>query len=245
MKNLPTILALRGECEFSQEMRSRGFEVINLPMISTRIKSDLSFFKRIVESICEFEAIFITSRTAASAFANEVERSGKTDLPKVYALGERSRDVLAGRGIAIQYSETVHTANDLLDHFGEARFAEKRVLFICGDRSIRTIPDRLGRVATVVEAAVYETEEAVAEDKEVFRRVRSGEFGWACFFSPSAVDSYRNLQLPMGDSVRIATIGSTTADLIRSHGYNVDFVSEKANARYFAKSLADHIESFG
>lgn len=225
-------------------MRSRRFEVINLPMISTRIRSDLSFFQRIVESICEFDAIFITSRTAASVFASEVERSGTTDVPTVYVLGERARDVLAGRSIAIRYSETVNTANELLDNFGESRFAGKKVLFICSDRSIRTIPDRLGRIATVVEASVYETEEAVVEDDQLLLRVRSGEFGWACFFSPSAVDSYCRMQLPLGGTIGIATIGSTTADSIRSHGYKVDFISERANALYFAKSLADHIESF-
>lgn len=225
-------------------MRSRGFEVINLPMISTRIKSDLSFFQRIVESIREFDAIFITSRTAATVFADEVERSGTTDLPSVFVLGERSRDVLAGCGIAIQHSETVNTASELLDHFGKARFEGKKVLFVCGDRSVRTIPDRLGRVASVVEAAVYETTDAVVEDNEALRRVLSGEFGWACFFSPSAVDSYMNNQLPLGNSVRVATIGSTTADSVRSYGLNVDFVSERASARDFAKSLADHIESF-
>lgn len=225
-------------------MRSRGFEVINLPMISTRIKSDLSSFKKIFESVCEFDAIFITSATAATVFTEEVERSGTTDLPSVYVLGERSRDLLAGRGIGVRYIERANTANQLLDYFGESRFAEKRVLFVCGDRSIRTIPDRLGRIATVVEAAVYETEDAVMEDNEALRRVGNGGFGWACFFSPSAVDSYMRMELPLQGSVRIATIGSTTADAVRSYGFNVDFVSQKASARYFAMSLADHIESF-
>lgn len=244
MTTFPAILVLREDCEFSRAMRSRGYEVINLPVIATRIKSDLSFFQRIFESVSEFDAIFITSRTAASVFAGEVARGHKSDLPAVYVLGERSRDVLAGRGIAIQYSETVNTANELLDHFDEARFADKKVLFICGNRSIRTIPERLRGIATVVEVAVYETVDAVPEDAEVFRRVQSGEFGWACFFSPSAVDWYMKRQLPLEGSVRIATIGAMTADSVRSYGLDVDFVSEKANARYFANSLADHIESF-
>lgn len=225
-------------------MRSRGFEVVNLPMISTRIRSDLSFFRKIYASISEFDAIFITSRTAASVLADEVRRSRETDLPAVYVLGERSRNLLANRGIAIQYSQTVNTATELLDYFGEARFAGKKVLFIGGDRSVRTIPNRLERIATVVEAVVYETRNVVLEEKETLSNVRSGEFGWACFFSPSAVESYMRAQLPLDGTANVAAIGPTTADAIRSYGLNVDFVSEEANARHFAKSLADHIESF-
>ncbi len=242
---LPQILVLRDDCEFSREMRRRGFEVFNLPLITTQRLSDLSLFHRFLESINDFDAIFITSVTAAAVFADQIGERLTNDLPSIYVLGERSRDLFSGRNIATEYRTTANTADELLGELGEEQFKARKILFICGDRSIRTIPDRLGRVAAVAEAVVYQTvETSVDKDDEVFRRAQSAEFRWVCFFSPSAVDSYIKRKLPLDVGLKIATIGSTTADHVKSYGFSVDFVSERANAKDFAEGLARHIKNF-
>jgi uroporphyrinogen-III synthase len=74
-------------------------------------------------------------------------------------------------------------------------------------------------------------------------RLASGEVDWLCFFSPSAVESFRRRNFATGGlEPKVAVIGETTAGSARSHGFDVNFISERASAIEFARGLARHIK---
>ena len=243
MKLRPVILALREDCDFSRELRTRGFQVLNLPLVKAHSLADLRDFRELLASIERFDGVFITSPVAASVFVDEIAAAGVNKTPVVYVLGERSRSVLGACGIAIDFREAPNTADELLDELDVSRFQGQNVLFVRGDRSLRTIPERLAGVANVEEAVVYETVNVEINDGAVLERLESGEIDWLCFFSPSAVESYVKRGLPR-DGVHIATIGDTTAKKAVELGLLVSFVSDRASATAFAEGLARHIESF-
>ena len=242
MSERKTILVLRENCDFSRELRRQGYQVLNLPVISTRPVRDLSHFRLLLNEIDRFAAIFITSPAAAAVLAGEFNEAAYGKLPTIYVLGERAKKVLDEYGISVEYRESANSATELLDELGESGFAGKSILFLRGDRSMRTIPERLGKVATVEEAVVYETVAVPIENDEAVGQLQSGLVDWLCFFSPSAVESYSDRGFPLG--VKAAAIGETTATRARSLGFSVDFVSERASAIDFANGLARHIESF-
>ena len=242
MKRSPVILALREESEFSRELRDQGFEVLNLPMIETRRLSDLSQLRQHLAEIERFDHIFLTSRASAGVLADELNPELLSKLPPVHVLGEKAREILEKHGVTVKYKESANTANGLLDMIGESTFAGTSILFIRGEMSMQTIPQRLGAVAKVEEAVVYETVDAPIGNEEAVVRLFSGDVDWLCFFSPSAVESFKRRNFPNGGNrPRAAVIGDTTAQSAHSLGYVVDFVSERASAVDFARGLARHI----
>ena len=109
--------------------------------------------------------------------------------------------------------------------------------------SLRTIPERLSEVADIEEVVVYETVDVPVENEEAVERFAAGKVDWLCFFSPSAVESFKKRNFATeGSELKVAAIGETTARSARSHGYNIDFISERASAIEFAKGLARHIK---
>ena len=245
MRKSPVILVLREESEFSRELRDQGFEVFNLPMIETRRLSDLSQLRNHLAQIERFEHIFITSRASAGVLADELTPELLSKLPPVHVLGDKAKEILENHGVTVKYRESANTANELLDMVGESTFAGSNILFIRGEMSMRTIPERLGAAAQVEEAVVYETVDAPIENDEAVERLATGEVDWLCFFSPSAVESFASRDFAYGgDRPKVAVIGTTTEQSARSHGVTVDFISERASAIDFARGLARHIKGF-
>ena len=243
MSERPVILVLRENCEFSRELREQGFEVHNLPMIETRKVSDLSRFRELLAEIERFDHVFLTSRASAGVLVDESTPELLAKLPPIHVLGGRARAVLEKQGIAVEYKDAANTADELLDMIGVSQFAGKSILFIRGEKSLRTIPEQLGSVANVVEAIVYETVDAQIENEEAVERLAAGEVDWLCFFSPSAVESFVKRKFANGGSrPKAAVIGETTARSARSLGFSVKFISERATAIDFARGLARHIK---
>ena len=245
MKKDAVILALREESEFSRELRDQGFEVFNLPMIETRRLSDLSQLRDHLAQIERFDHIFLTSRASAGVLADELTPELLSKLPPVHVLGDKAKEILEKHGVTVKYKESANTANELLDMVGESTFAGSNILFIRGEMSMRTIPERLGAAAQVEEVVVYETVDAPIENDEAVERLATGEVDWLCFFSPSAVESFASRDFANGgDRPKVAVIGTTTEQNARSHGLTVDFISERASAIEFARGLARHIKGF-
>lgn len=244
MNGSPAILSFREDCDFSRELRKEGFEVLNLPLIGTRTAADLSEFHEFFSVIQDFDSIFVTSPAAATVLADEIRDDLADSLPKVYVLGRRTKNLLESSGIPVKYSETANTADQLLAELGESELSGKTILFLCGSKSLRTIPDRLRGIAAVTEAVVYETVELPIERTKIPDRLRRGQVGWMCFFSPSAVESFAGRRLTVGaPAPSVAVIGETTGEKARSLGFSVDFVSDRASAVDFARGLAKHIKN--
>src|SRR5687767_14460726 len=184
------ILVLRSEGEFSASLRREGFDVLTLELVATRPVADVDEFEELRGKLYEFDGIFVTGRAAAEILVENMTGSIAASASEVFVLGERSRKILEGRGLRLRYSETANSAEELLREVEIANFERKRVLFIRGDRSMRTIPTLLSGIAEVEEATVYETYDLRIsnEGRTVIGKLTSREIEWLCFFSPSGVE---------------------------------------------------------
>jgi len=241
------VLVVRPDGRFSESLRENGCEVVNLELIKTEQIADLSELVETIHQIERYDGIFLTSPVAAEIFFRHLTSESRKFTGKVYALGERVKVVLARLGLNVTFSATANTAQDLIESIDQVEFAGKRLLFIRGDRSVRTIPEMLGGIALVDEVVVYKTVEISTVDnliEDVKVRLETDEIDWACFFSPSGVDSFM-ARFDGEDvaKVKAAVIGETTARRANEVGLDVAFVSKNANAEDFAAGLAAFIKN--
>ena len=245
--NRTVALVLRPDGDFSEALRINGIEVINLELIKTVPVDDFSRIAAAVGDLDRYNGIFLTSPAAAEIFVGHLMLFDGRFAGKVYVLGERSKTVLDRSGLQVISSAAANTAQDLIESFDRSEFADKNLLFIRGDRSVRTIPEMLAGIARVDELVVYKTVELPTNYgliDEVRDRLKMNEVGWACFFSPSGVDSFISV-FGTDDlaKVKAAAIGETTARRATEVGLNVAFVSERSNAEDFAAGFAAYIKN--
>lgn len=244
----PAILVVRPDGRFSEVLRENGCEVLNLELIKTEPLDDLSELAETVQKVEQYDGIFFTSPEAAEIFLRHLTLKGGKFSGKVYVLGERAKAVLDGSGLNMIFSPTANTAQELIESFDETEFAGKKLLFIRGDRSVRTIPVMLAQVARVDELVVYQTVTLSPGEKliESFQnRLRRNEIAWACFFSPSGVDSFID---HFGgedlEKVKAAAIGETTASRAKEVGLDVPFISARSNTEDYATGFAAYVKNF-
>ncbi|MBV9241739.1 MAG: uroporphyrinogen-III synthase [Acidobacteria bacterium] len=229
-----TVIVVRRDDNFSQMLRDAGVEVISLELVGTEVLEDLSEFENLISGLVQYDGVFFTSPVAAQVFADRVEPPVR---PTLYSLGKRAVNVLADAGFVVKTVPHANTAEEMLASFGDEEFAGKKLLFVRGERSMRTIPEHLGDTAEVDEVAVYRTIEIEPADG-LYGHVSTGE--WACFFSPSAVEAFEKR---FGRRVRVAAIGETTAARARELGFNVELIASKAANEVFAKELIDRLKA--
>jgi uroporphyrinogen-III synthase len=224
------VIVARADDSFSQALRDAGIEVTNLELIRTEVLGDLSDLENYIERLDEYDGVFFSSPAAAKVFA---EKAGPRLKPVLYALGRRAATVLTDAGFTVRTIAEANTADEMLDGFGDEEFAGKKLLFVRGERSMRTIPDRLAAIARIDETQVYRTVETDVETCDFDPRQ-----DWICFFSPSAVEAFEKR---FGAQARVAAIGETTASHARELQFEIGLTASKATNEVFARELIDKL----
>jgi uroporphyrinogen-III synthase len=235
------VLVARREDEFSRTLIENGLSVINCPVIRTEPLEDLSRLENALSRLDVFDGVFITSSAAAEILVANVQAELGAYRGRVFVLGRRSFDILKQTAANVVFDGAVNTASDMLDAIDADELRGKRFLFIRGERSMRTIPERLSRIADVEELIVYRTvnEIAAVDQKEAIRKKAANkEIAIACFFSPSGIESFVE-QFGI-DTLRfapIAVIGETTAAALQTFGLTADVTAGKTDSESFAADV--------
>lgn len=236
------VLVIREFDNFSRILTENQFEVINLPTIKTSQLKDLSDFQAKLKNINSYDGIFLTSKESAKTL-NEQNINFKG---KIYILGKRSFEILKDQNFDLFFDESASTANELLEKIPLENLKNKRFLFIRGEKSLRTIPDFLSKIAEVEETIVYRTEQnpiEIDKIKSVSEKCENGEIAAACFFSPSGAESFlEQFGAEVLQKTKIAVIGKTTADFFVKKDLNVDFIASKSTAKSFAVELLNKLK---
>ncbi|MDQ3220744.1 MAG: uroporphyrinogen-III synthase [Acidobacteriota bacterium] len=243
--NKPVVLVIRQADDFSSILKQNGFEVLNLPLISTEPVEDLNEFDEKLRTLNQYDGLFITSPTAAEIFIREAGDEARRFPGKVYVLGDRTKFCFANTNYKVVFSQRANTAEEFIRSFKEEEFLGKKFLFVRGDKSMRTISALLQNSAVVDEIVVYRTIENQLDNKTsraIREKLDLGEIDWICFFSPSGIDNYIKLFISEDAiAIKTAVIGDTTAKRASEAGFNVQLISPRASARDFAMALAEHI----
>ncbi len=239
------ILVIREKDVFTSILIENGFSVANFPVIKTEMVSDLSELENLIAEIETFDGIFITSSKAAEIVSAKLSEKAKKFKGKFYVLGKRSNDLLKESGYETFYSKRATTAERLLEAIPKEELKNKKFLFPCGNRSLRIVPEILGRIAEIVETIVYQTIEVETDESELLEikeKFERGKFDAICFFSPSGVEGFlKKFEDFSQGKIKIAAIGQTTARYVEENNLRVDFVAEKPTAKDFANELTSYL----
>ena len=242
---MPAVLVVRQPDEFSRLLAERGLEIINCPTIETVPVEDLSDLDSKIAEIANYDGIFITSSAAAEIFLRKWRESRGGRCARIYVLGRRSHELLRHEGFDISFNENANTAREMIGAIPAEDLEGRRFLFIRGERSMGTIPELLGKTASVDETTVYQTRDIIVGPglrEEIRIRADRGDLICACFFSPSGVESFLN-QFGSGvlRQTKVAAIGKTTANYLSQQHVCADYTAKKATTEGFAAELLKFI----
>ena len=218
-------------------LRDAGVEVVNVELVGTEVLEDLSEFENLISRLDEYDGVFFTSPVAAQVYVDRVKLPVK---PTLYALGKRAIVVLENAGFDVRKVPHANTAEEMLAGFDDTEFAEKKLLFVRGERSLRTIPETLEGTAKIDEVTVYrpiEIEPTASVAEHVRDRLTGGDIEWTCFFSPSGLEAFEKRFGAV--DVKVGTIGETTAERARELGFRVELVASRATNETFAHELIE------
>ena len=236
----PTVvLVVRRDDHFSELLRESGVEVQNLELISAEPLANQAKLNARLEHLNEYDGLFFTSPVAAEVFV----AAEKSFDGKIFALGRRARSVLESAGFDVVFIEAANTSAEMMGNLDLREWTGKKLLFIRGNKSMRTVVELMHGRAEVDEVVVYETK-VVRPDEATLRDLRSrfkaGRIDWVCFFSPSGVGAFCDIfESPLP---KIAAIGETTAKQLADAGLTADLISTRATAETFAEELAKVIK---
>jgi uroporphyrinogen-III synthase len=241
-----TVLVVREFDNFSRILSESGFTVVNCPTIETVPLEDLSDLAVKLEAHRSYDGFFLTSRAAAAVLRRKLREGEISYRGKIYVLGKRSFEILRPEKLDLVYFEKAKTAREMLALIPPEDLKGKRFLFVRGALSLRVVPEYLAKISRVDETIVYETRKIAAgidKIKAVREMFERGEIAAACFFSPSAAESFfEQFGAKVLHQKRIAAIGPTTAGFFERRKLTVDFVSSKATAEDFARELIEYLK---
>ena len=240
------VLVVRKYDDFSRILSEAGFSIVNCPTVKTVALENTSDFDEQTAPLESYDGVFLTSVTAAEIFRRKLREIKHGFGGKVYVLGKRSFDLLKHESLDLFFDETANTASEMFEKIAPEALESKRFLFVRGEKSLRVVPGFLKTRATLDEAIVYKTERvAVGIDKiNELREELGGEIACACFFSPSAAESFiEQFGAAFLHQTIIATIGKTTAEFIQRCNLTVDYVARRATAEDFAVELIEYLKT--
>jgi uroporphyrinogen-III synthase len=236
----PRVLVVRQDNGFSETLRQNGFLVEHIELIRTEPVADLGEFDRLLKRLTEYDGVFLTSRASAKVLVDRLRGTDISFAGTVYALGETQRALLENSGLKICFDPEANTAEELIAAISVDEFQDKKLLFIRGNKSMRTIQTMLAGIAEIDEIEVYRTVDNPVDSRvasELRERLERREFDWICFFSPSGVERFTGLFPANG--AKVAVIGTTTAKAAEKAGMNVSLISPRATAKDLAFSLIE------
>ncbi len=250
MKKPPQILVIREFDTFSSLLTDNGFRVINFPAIQTLPIEDFSELNKIIDRLENYDGLFFTSPKAAEVFLQNFENfeNKENDFRgKIYVLGNRTKLLFEDTNFEIVFRADANTAEEFINSFDRSEFANKKFLFLRGDKSLRTIPELLKDQSIVDEIVVYRIILKTIDEtlkNEISEKFSKSEIDLIIFFSPTGIESFvKTFGGFLINDIKIAAIGTTTAKKAAENNLTVKFVSSKANAEDFAFELIDYIKS--
>jgi uroporphyrinogen-III synthase len=236
--------------EMVREIERRGGIATVVPMISISPPPSWKSCDDAIERLADYDAVVFTSVNAVEGFLGRANILGvpseKIGSLKVVVVGEKTAESVRDFGGRVEIVPAQFSGEGLADALG-AGCSGKRLLMPRGSAAREETAEALAATGALVDSVVvYVTEKPEGLSAESFvRRVLTHEFDVVTFASPSAVGNFASLfgvqnLAAVPDHARIAVIGPSTADAVRSLGLPVDMVARQSTAR----GLVDCIEEY-
>lgn len=241
--------------ELADRIEELGGEPYEYPVIETRMPASdevEASVRKALEQAESYDWVLLTSVNGVDYFFRWLERCG-TDIRRFHrakfaAVGPKTAEALAARGIRADLQPAVYTAEGLLDELAaqSAIAPNDKVLLPRGNLARDLLPEELGRRGAIaVDIDVYETVSVGAEDAFLLDLLQKERIHVVTFTSSSTVrgllDALRRLgaedPVALLGRAAIACIGPITADTARQCGLRVDIMAQASTLEGLVDAL--------
>ena len=231
--------------EFRTSLESKGALVICMATIEIQDPDSWEACDNALWKLAEYDSVCFTSKNAVEKF---IQRSrflrpqalNTLGTRNLYAVGEKTLSALEASGFSVQPVPRKHSAEELAHSFYGVSISGRQFLFPKSNIARDVLPNELRALgATVDEVIVYKTVFPESENLEQIRTLLTkGEISVATFFSPSSVRNFVEMLGPeVLERVRIAVIGSTTAEAVKETGFDAAIIAHVSTSEGLVESI--------
>ena len=235
--------------EFIAEIEKRGGRAVMFPMINIQDPRSWEECDRALLQIKKYDALVFTSTNSVEKFFQRcLLRTVEPALLRrcgIYAVGEKTQQAIKWHGLAMQAIPEQYSSASLAEHFRGMDVRGKQFLYPRGDLGkTDLVKSLIQQGASVDPVIVYRTTGPNAVDAEaVYRRLVAGDIDVITFASPSSAINFvklfpREKMALKHKHIKIAVIGPTTEDALRTLNVPVDVVARRSTI----EGLLDAIE---
>jgi uroporphyrinogen III methyltransferase/synthase len=249
-----TILVTRSKeasTEFRIALESRGASVFCLATIEIKDPDSWEACDNALWKLAEYDSVCFTSKNAVEKF---IQRSrllrpqalNTLGTRNIYAVGEKTKSTLEASGFSVQPVPRKHSAEELAHSFYGDTIKGRRFLFPKSNIARDVLPSELRTLgAAVDEVIVYKTVIPESENLEHIRvLLTESKITVVTFFSPSSVRNFvEMLGMEILENVKIAVIGSTTAEAVKETGLGVAIIAHPSTAEGLMESIEKHFSA--
>ena len=213
--------------EFSEQLRTLGADVAELPTISIQPPADPGPLDAAIQRLASYDWLIFTSANGVRFFLDHLDRS-TADLrslrARICAIGPATRAAVESLHLKVDLMPAEYVAEGVIAAFATQDLAGERILLPRAAIARDLIPvelSKLGAQVDVVEAYRNVVPDgAAARAREIFSADHKPD--WITFTSSSTVKNFLEVAgVEALSGVKIASIGPITSATIREYGLTI------------------------
>jgi uroporphyrinogen III methyltransferase/synthase len=211
----------------SEQLRSLGADVIELPTIRIEPPSDLRAFAELVQDAHSYDWIVFTSPNGVNAFFNLFYKlyddAREIGGARIAAIGPATAQRIKDFHLKVDLQPEEFVAESLAKEFRkEGDLENLRILIARAEKARDLLPRELSALGAIVdEAFAYRTVPETRDDIGAQRRLLEEGADLITFTSSSTVENFLALGLPWPAKMQVASIGPITSQTARDRGLEV------------------------
>jgi len=231
-----------------QMLSKAGVKVFDLPMIEIKLYEPNYTISRIIRSLESFNLLMFTSKNGVRGFFHSLKAlQGNFSLHgklKIAAIGKSTAMEVERYNHKADIINTGKTSDDFLVQLKrDVINSESKVLLVLGNLAPDKLYKSIDELCFVQRINVYETTRPKSINEATLALVKNQKADMMVFTSPSAFQNFIDITniKPENQKMKIACIGQTTGNFIRSKGFNLNLVATKPEIDSFAEEIIQYL----
>lgn len=230
---------------FARMVKSFGGIPIKVPLLDFRPTVNKDEAESYLSQLHTYDWIIFTSEITVTTFFSFVNK--KINLPKIAAIGEKTKEVLNQMGYEVEFIPKKYVAENFAEEFLPHCKMGDKILLPKGNLAREYISNYLGKHGITVESVIiYETFFPEESKKRLKELLDNRMLDILPFTSPSTINHFmsvvreNDLYQAISHCI-IAVIGPVSKKKCEEQGLKVDVMPEKYTSYEMLKAVATYI----
>ncbi|MEY2541355.1 MAG: uroporphyrinogen methyltransferase / synthase [Verrucomicrobiota bacterium] len=232
--------------ELSNQLRTLGAEIMELPTIRIEPPTDLRGFGELVQNAHAYDWIVFTSPNGVDAFFNLFfkiyDDAREIGAAKIAAIGPATAQRIKDYHLHVDLQPEDFVAEAIVREFAKQGGVENlRILVARAEKARDVLPRELSGLGAIVdEGFAYRTVPETRDVTGARRRLLEEGADLITFTSSSTVENFLALGVAWPEGMKTASIGPITSRTMRDHGLKIDIEAR----RHDIEGLVQAIRNF-